>query len=72
MSINPRPVPARASWPAVPGQPARPAPTSAACAQDGGTYRRIAAAAGLAPATVYGLASGRRRPNPAPPPPSSP
>ena len=33
--------------------------------QDGGTYRGIATAAGLAPATVRGLASGRRRAQPA-------
>jgi transcriptional regulator with XRE-family HTH domain len=32
---------------------------------DGGTYRSIAAAAGLAPATVHNLASGRRQPTPA-------
>ena len=32
---------------------------------DGGTYRAIAAAAGLAPATVHDLASGRRQPTPA-------
>ena len=31
----------------------------------GGTYRSIAAAAGLAPATVHDLASGRRAPTPA-------
>jgi plasmid maintenance system antidote protein VapI len=31
---------------------------------DGGTYRTIAAAAGLAPATVHGLATGRRQPTP--------
>jgi transcriptional regulator with XRE-family HTH domain len=31
---------------------------------DGGTYRTIAAAAGLAPATIHGLASGRRQPTP--------
>jgi transcriptional regulator with XRE-family HTH domain len=30
--------------------------------QDGGTYQGIATAAGLAPATVAGLAAGRRRP----------
>ena len=30
--------------------------------QDGRTYRAIAAAAGLAPATVSDLARGRRRP----------
>jgi len=32
---------------------------------DGGSYRAIAAAAGLAPATVHDLGSGRRRPTPA-------
>jgi DNA-binding CsgD family transcriptional regulator len=32
---------------------------------EGGTYRSIAAAAGLAPATVHDLASGRRNPTPA-------
>jgi transcriptional regulator with XRE-family HTH domain len=32
---------------------------------EGGTYRAIAAAAGLAPATVHGLASGRNQPTPA-------
>jgi plasmid maintenance system antidote protein VapI len=32
---------------------------------DGGTYRAIAAAAGLAPTTVHDLASGRRQPTPA-------
>jgi len=34
---------------------------------EGGTYRSIAAAAGLAPATVHDLASGRRQPTPATP-----
>jgi transcriptional regulator with XRE-family HTH domain len=32
---------------------------------DGGSYRAIAAAAGLSPATVHGLRSGRRQPTPA-------
>jgi transcriptional regulator with XRE-family HTH domain len=32
---------------------------------EGGTYRTIAAAAGLAPATIHDLASGRRQPTPA-------
>jgi transcriptional regulator with XRE-family HTH domain len=31
---------------------------------EGGTYRTIAAAAGLAPATVHDLATGRRAPTP--------
>jgi hypothetical protein len=60
MTTSPRPR-ARQSAPA-PGQPA-----SAASAvrdqirrlqHDGGTYRAIAAAAGLAPTTVHNLASG--------------
>ena len=33
--------------------------------RDGGSYRAIAAAAGLSPATVHGLRSGRRPPTPA-------
>jgi plasmid maintenance system antidote protein VapI len=33
--------------------------------QEGGTYRSIAAAAGLAPGTVHDLATGRRQPTPA-------
>jgi transcriptional regulator with XRE-family HTH domain len=32
---------------------------------DGGSYRAIAAAAGLSPATVHGLRTGRRQPTPA-------
>src|SRR5260370_30453013 len=32
---------------------------------EGGTYRAIAAAAGLAPSTVHDLAAGRREPTPA-------
>jgi transcriptional regulator with XRE-family HTH domain len=32
--------------------------------RDGGTYRAIAAAAGLAPSTVHGLATGRAQPTP--------
>jgi hypothetical protein len=33
--------------------------------RDGGTYRAIAAASGLAPSTVHGLATGRAEPTPA-------
>jgi hypothetical protein len=33
--------------------------------RDGGTYRAIAAAAGLSPSTIHGLATGRREPTPA-------
>ena len=74
MSINP---PAGL----VPGQAGRPyratGPGSARAhvrrlRQDGRTYRAIAAAAGLAPATVSDLARGRRRPTAAPPPRCSP
>ena len=66
MSTSPRP---RASQAApAPGQPAA-APTAVRdqirrLQHDGGTYRAIAAAAGLAPGTVHDLASGRRRPTP--------
>jgi hypothetical protein len=63
MSINPPPGP-------VPGQPGPPYPATGPARahvrrlrQDGGTYRGIAAAAGLAPATVSSLDRGRRRPN---------
>ena len=56
--------------PATPASPADPRPpdTGPGAArdyarrlrEDGGTYRGIAAAAGLAPATVHDLVSGRR------------
>ena len=52
------------------GPPHRPAGPGAArdqvrrLRQDGGTYRAIAAAAGLAPATVHDLATGRRTAHP--------
>jgi hypothetical protein len=60
MSINPQAGP-------VPSPPGPPYPATARAhlrrlRQDGGTYRGIAAAAGLAPATVSDLARGRRRP----------
>ena len=38
----------------------------------GGTYRAIAAAAGVGPMTVHGIATGRRSPPRALPPPCSP
>ena len=63
MSINPPagPVPSPAARRTRP--PARPGPRSLRrLRQDGGTYRAIATAAGLAPATVSDLAPGRRRP----------
>ena len=65
MSINPQagPVPSQAGPPyPAPG----PGPARAhvrRLRQDGRTYRAIAAAAGLAPATVSDLDRGRRRPN---------
>jgi hypothetical protein len=48
----------------IPADPQQPAPSPAQeqvrrLRECGGTYRSIAAAAGLAPATVYYLASGR-------------
>jgi hypothetical protein len=62
MSINPAagPVPTRAGPPYPATGPAR--AHVRRLRQDGGTYRGIAAAAGLAPATVSDLARGRRRP----------
>jgi transcriptional regulator with XRE-family HTH domain len=67
MSTSPRPranqVTAASGQPAadpgaIPGQVRR-------LRDEGGTYRSIAAAAGLAPSTVHNLASGRRQPTPA-------
>jgi transcriptional regulator with XRE-family HTH domain len=55
----------------APGSTARPTASSGIRDQihrmrhDGGTYRAIAAAAGLAPSTVHGLATGRLQPTPA-------
>jgi len=57
--------------PGHPARPPRPGQHEAArdhltrLRQDGGTYRSIASAAALSPAAVYGLASGRRQPQPA-------
>ena len=63
MSINPPagPVPPQADPPYPAVGPAR--AHVRRLRQDGGTYRGIAAAAGLAPATVSDLDRGRRRPN---------
>lgn len=67
MATSPRPAPRR-----QPDAPARGAAERQAIQDSiqrlrdqGGTYRSIGAAAGLAPATVHGLASGRRSPTPA-------
>ena len=64
MSINPPagPVPSQAG-PPYPAARARPALTSAACGRTAAPTARIAAAAGLARATVSDLDRGRRRPN---------
>jgi len=63
MSINPSagpvPIPADPRYPAAGPGPAR--AHVRRLQQDGGTYRGIAVAAGLAPATVSDLARGRRR-----------
>ena len=64
MSINPPagPVPSQAGPPYPAAGPAR--AHVRRLRQDGRTYRAIATAAGLAPATVSDLARGRRRPEP--------
>jgi transcriptional regulator with XRE-family HTH domain len=65
MSIKPPagpvPIPAGPPYPAAGPSPAR--AHVRRLRQDGGTYRAIAAAAGLAPATVYDLDRGRGRPS---------
>ena len=72
-TTKPRSTEMSINTPAAPGPlpddpPHRPADPSAArdhvrrLHQDGRTYQAIAATAGLAPATVSGLATGRRRP----------
>ena len=67
--MNPRPLP-----PAVPAAAASGDPDAVPddvrdqirrLQQEGGSYRAIAAAAGLSPATVHGLRTGRRQPTPA-------
>jgi len=67
MSISPRPRTSHTDPPV--GQPAA-APGDVRdqirrLQDDGASYRAIAAAAGLSPATVHGLRSGRRQPTPA-------
>ena len=65
MSINPaaRPVPGQAGPPYPASGPDRARAHVRRLRKDGGTYRGLAAAAGLAPATVSDLDRGRRRPN---------
>jgi hypothetical protein len=64
MSINPPagPVPSQAGPPYPADGPGPARAHVRRLRRDGGTYRGIAAAAGLAPATVYDLARGRSRP----------
>jgi transcriptional regulator with XRE-family HTH domain len=68
MTTNPRPAdhqpPAVPAHPAV-GQDDDARETIRRLRAQGGTYRSIAAATGLAPSTVRDLASGRRNPTPA-------
>jgi len=67
MTTGPRPEPG-SNQPAPTDNPARPAGPRDQVRRlraEGGTYRSIAAAAGLAPATVHDLAAGRRNPTPA-------
>ena len=67
--MNPRPHPPARSAPAAssdPGTVPGDIRDQIRRLQDGGgSYRAIAAAAGLAPATVHGLRTGRRQPTPA-------
>jgi transcriptional regulator with XRE-family HTH domain len=67
--MNPRPLPPidpAAATPSDPGTVPGDVRDQIRRLQDkGGSYRAIAAAAGLAPATVHGLRSGRRQPTPA-------
>jgi transcriptional regulator with XRE-family HTH domain len=74
MTARPRLPASKSSTPPgpAPALPAYPAPGSGELRDqlrllraEGGTYRSIAAAAGLAPATVHDLATGRRNPTPA-------
>src|SRR5690348_15720985 len=65
MSINPQasPVPSQAGPPYSAAGPGTARAHVRRLRQDGSTYRGIAGAAGLAPATVSDLDRGRRRPN---------
>jgi hypothetical protein len=58
-------IPPTGQNPAAPGQRQAARDHVAQLRQDGGTYRSIAAAAALSPATVSALATGRRRAHPA-------
>jgi hypothetical protein len=66
MTPSPRPRTSQAPAPAQPsGAPSAVRDQIRRLQHDGGTYRAIAAASGLALATVHDLASGRRQPTPA-------
>ena len=58
-------IPPTGQNPAIPGQRQAARDHVTQLRQDGGTYRSIAAAAALSPATVSALATGRRRAHPA-------
>ena len=62
--MPPDPPPAHSQAPAQPG-PAEVKDQLRRLRAEGGTYRSIAAAAGLAPATVHDLATGHHNPTPA-------
>ena len=63
--MNPRPLPPACQAAATSGNPGDIRDQIRRLQGDGGSYRAIAAAAGLSPATVHGLRSGRRQPTPA-------
>ena len=64
-------VPPTGRDPASPGQREAARDHVTKLRQDGGTYRSIAAAAVLSPATIRGVVTGRREHNPPRPPPYS-
>jgi len=63
--MNPRPLPPAGPAAATSSDPGDIRDQIRRLQDDGGSYRAIAAAAGLSPATVHGLRSGRRQPTPA-------
>jgi transcriptional regulator with XRE-family HTH domain len=65
MTTNPPPADSTAPATPTPASPDDAPATIRRLREQGGTYRSIAGAAGLAPATVHDLATGRRAPTPA-------
>ena len=65
MTTNPPPADSTAPATPTPASPDAAIATIRRLREQGGTYRSIADAAGLAPATVHDLATGRRAPTPA-------